>query len=174
MDLLRETNWYAIQTKSHREDAAAMNIGRLGLEVFLPQVRREKVVFDAVRKVVGPLFPGYFFARFCPATYMHLIRYARGVSQVVSSGAAPLPVDETIILAIRRRIGKDGCVSLARRRLRRGEPVVIQAGPLQGMIGVFDRDLDDHDRVAVLLAMISYQASVLVGRDDLRPVDTSA
>jgi transcriptional antiterminator RfaH len=174
MDPLRETNWYAIHAKSHREPAAAMNIERLGLEVFLPLVKRERVVFEAVRKVVDPLFPGYLFARFCPATYLHLIRYARGVHRVVGSGRAPLPVDETIIQTIRGRIGKDGYVTLARKRLRHGERVTIQAGPLQGMTGIFDRELKDQDRVAILLASISYQASVLVGRNDLRPADATA
>lgn len=167
MDVLRETNWFAIQTKSHREDAAAMNIGRLGLEVFLPMMRGEKVVFEAVRTVVKPLFPGYLFARFCPGTYLHVIRYARGVQRVVCTAQMPLPVDESIIEAIRLRIGKDGYVRMKPRRLRRGEPVIIQEGPLQGITGIFDRELNDRDRVAILLVSIKFQASILVKKQHL-------
>jgi transcriptional antiterminator RfaH len=164
MDFYRETHWFAVHTKPHREDAAAFNIARLDLEVFLPKVKQERVICGIPREVIKPLFPGYLFARFCPATYLHLIRYARGVLRVVSCGDVPLPVDEAIIGEIRSRIGPDGYVRLEDRSLRPGDRVLVREGPLRGLKGIFERELDDRERVILLLEAIEYQARVVIER----------
>jgi len=167
MDFYRETHWFAIHAKPHREDMAAMNIARLNVEVFLPKVRQERMVCGVPRDVTKPLFPGYLFARFCPATYLHLIRYARGVLRVVSCGDVPLPVDEAIIREIRSRIGPDGYVRLEDRSLRPGDRVLVREGPLRGLTGIFERELDDRERVILLLEAIEYQARVVIQRQYL-------
>lgn len=164
MDFYRETHWFAIHTKPHREDAAAFNIARLDLEVLLPKVKQERVICGVPREVIKPLFPGYLFARFCPATYLHLIRYARGVLRVVSCGDVPLPVDEAIIGEIRSRIGPDGYVRLEDRSPRPGDRVLVREGPLRGLRGIFERELDDRERVILLLEAIEYQARVVIER----------
>jgi len=168
MDYSRETNWYAIQTKPCREVAAAMNIKRLGLEVFLPQVKQQKRVWGVEQMVMKPLFAGYLFARFSPAAYLHLIHYARGVRRVVGSGKSPLPVDAEIILAIRLRIGEDGYVRLEPEPMQRGDRVVVQEGPLQGLSGIFEQALDERERVVILLEAIRYQARVLIEKRYLK------
>lgn len=168
MDYWRETNWYAINTKACREAVAAMNIKRLGLEVFLPQVRQQKRVWGVAQMVIKPLFAGYLFARFSPAAYLHLIQYARGVRRVVGSGESPLPVDDEIILAIRSRIGEEGYVRIEPRPMQRGDRVMVQEGPLQGLSGIFEEALDERERVVILLDAITYQARVLIRKRYLK------
>ena len=85
-----------------------MNIERLGLEVFLPRMKKTKSVWGVAQIVIKPLFSGYLFARFSPATYLHLIQYARGVRRVVGNGERPLPVDDEIIMAVRSGMDEDG------------------------------------------------------------------
>jgi transcriptional antiterminator RfaH len=167
MDYWHESNWYAIHTKPYREAVAAMNIGRLGLEVLLPRIKQEKVVWGVTKIVAKPMFPSYLFARFCPAKYLHLIRYARGVRQVVSSGKYLLPVTEEIIDAIQSRIDQEGYVNLDESP-RRGDKVIIKEGPLQGLRGLFERELDDRQRVVILLETIEYQARVLIEKRYLK------
>jgi transcriptional antiterminator RfaH len=168
MDLWRETNWYAIHTKPSREEVAATYIERLGLEVFWPKMKQEKDVWGTPRMVIRPLFPGYLFARFSPAAHLHSIRYARGVRRVVSAGDVPLPVDQEIIAAIQSRMGDDGCVTIGPTPLKPGDQVIIQEGPLRGLMGVFERELSDHERVMILLQTIEYQARILIEKRHLR------
>jgi transcriptional antiterminator RfaH len=170
MDFYREVHWFAVHAKPYREDVAAQNIARLDLEVFLPKVKRESLVCGVPREVIKPLFPGYLFARFCPATSLPLIRYARGVLRIVSCGDVPLPVDEAIIREIRSRIGADGYVRLEDRTLRPGERVLVRDGPLRGLTGIFESELDDRERVILLLEAIEYQARVVIERRCLSPV----
>jgi transcriptional antiterminator RfaH len=168
MELSREINWYAIHAKPSREEAAALNIGRLGLDVFLPKIKKEKLVWGKSQIVIKPLFTCYLFARFSPAAYLHLIRYARGVRRVVSAGEVPLIVDEEIIKAIQPRVEEDGYIRMESGLLAPGDRVVIQEGPLQGLLGIFVRELGDRERVAILLETIGYQASALTEKRYLK------
>ena len=57
-------HWYAVNTKPHHERLADLNLGRLGVETFYPQMKQKKVIRRREETVSGPLFPGYLFARF--------------------------------------------------------------------------------------------------------------
>lgn len=168
MDYWRQTNWYAIHTHPCREAVAAMNIERLGLEVFLPQIKQQKSVWGVAQSVIRPLFSGYLFAQFCPATYLHLIQYARGVRRVVSNGDRPLPVDDEIIQAVRSRIGEEGYVQIQPKPMHRGDRVMVYEGPLQGLKGVLEQDIRDRERVVILLEAIEYQARLLIEKRYLK------
>ena len=145
-----------------------MNIERLGLEVFLPRMKKTKSVWGVAQIVIKPLFSGYLFARFSPATYLHLIQYARGVRRVVGNGERPLPVDDEIIMAVRSGMDEDGYLHITPRPLRRGDRVMVQDGPLQGLIGTLDQEMDDRQRVIILLEAIEYQARILIEKRYLK------
>jgi transcriptional antiterminator RfaH len=168
MDLWWSTNWYAIHTKPGQEGLAKMNIERLGLEVFLPMMRAERLSWGIPRMVLKPLFSRYLFARFCPVTFLHSIRYARGVYQVVSTAETPTPVDEQIIHTIRSRIGAEGYVTMEPETMRAGDRLVVNEGPLQGLTGIFERELKDRERVVLLLEAIEYQARLLIEKRYLK------
>jgi transcriptional antiterminator RfaH len=163
-----QTKWYAIHTHPCREAVAAMNIERLGLEVFLPQIKQQKSVWGVAQTLIKPLFSCYLFAQFCPARYLRLIQYARGVRRVVGNGDRPLPVDDEIIEAVRSRIGEDGYVQIQPKALHRGDRVMVYEGPLQGLKGVLEQDIGDRERVVILLEAIEYQARLLIEKRYLK------
>jgi transcriptional antiterminator RfaH len=169
-DFWTQTHWYAIHTKPHREEQAAGNIGRLGLTVFLPKVKKEKLAFDRRVVTLKPLFPGYVFARFCPSPYLHSIRYARGVNRVVCVDGSPIPIDDEIISGIHSRIDEDGFVNLNSCDLTKGQEVLVNDGPLHGLVGIFEPDLSDGGRAALLFRTVEYQLRVLVEKSRLTPV----
>jgi transcriptional antiterminator RfaH len=169
-DLWTQTNWYAIQTKPYREDQAASNIGRLGVTVFLPKMKKEKRTFSRRLVTFKPLFPGYIFARFCPSPHLHSIQYARGVNRIVCADGLPIPVDEEIISMIHSRIGEDGFVNLGLCELKKGQDVQITDGPLQGLVGIFEPDLSDRDRATILFTTVEYQLRALVEKSRLSAV----
>lgn len=161
MDLWQQTNWYTIQTKPSRENFAVRNIAAVGVECLLPKVRKERSTRNGWQQVVKPLFPSYFFARFCPALYLDLVRCTRGVLRVLSSGRFPIPLDEDAIREIRTRIADDGYIRLKSVPLEPGAQVIIEAGPFQGLVGTVEREWDDAKRVTLFLAAIEH-ARVLV------------
>ena len=161
MDYLGEENWFAVQSKPKQEDLAAASIARLDVEVFLPRIRQEQPVCGVWRPVTKPLFPGYFFSRFCPLLLLDTVRYALGVLRIVGNSRFPLPVGDNIVSQIQSRVQTDGFIRLQQPPLRPGDKVLIEHGPLAGWMGEVEREWDDGKRVSILLEALQ-QARVLV------------
>jgi transcriptional antiterminator RfaH len=162
-NLWRDINWFALHAKPRRENFAVANVSALGIESFLPRVKAERLVYGAAQTIIKPLFPGYFFARFSPEDSFESIKATRGVLQVVSSGRIPIPVQHEVVQEIQDRVQEDGLIRIGRRALAPGIQVKIQSGPLEGMVGRVERELDDRKRVAIFLEALS-NARVLIER----------
>ena len=162
-----EIQWFAIQARVGGEAAAEANLRTLPIETLLPLVRRRVHHATRVpRMVLRPLFPGYFFARFCAAVLLRAVKYSRGVIRVVGGGAQPWPLDDSIIADLRERIGAEGWVELRERPLQAGDRISITAGPLAGWSGIFDSELTDAERVVILIETLQ-QGRVVIRRDYL-------
>jgi transcriptional antiterminator RfaH len=173
MDFWRDINWFAIQAKHNREDVAASYVRMMSLEVFLPKIKQSTILWGKPQFVLKPLFPNYLFARFCPAKYLHLVRYARGVRSVVSAGDLPLPVDNNDIDLIRGRIAADGTVEMSPERIQPGQEVAVHDGPFKGIRGVFERTINDRERVLLLLDAVHHHAHVLIEQRYLHEMATA-
>jgi transcriptional antiterminator RfaH len=128
------------------------------------KTRRVNEFTGAPTYVTQPLFPRYIFAKFNARKQLAKISFARGVHDVVSFGGEPTPVEEDVIQIISARIDENGFVKLG-DDLKPGDKVVIKAGPLRDFHGVFERELNDNERISVLLTTISYPGRVVVTRD---------
>ena len=166
VDLWRDTSWFAINAKTRREKFAAANVSALGIGILLPLVKVEHLTRGDPLGAVKPLFPGYFFARFCPEISYESVKCSRGVLRVVSSGKFPIPVHDAVVQEIRDRIEKDGLIRLRPQSLAPGTRVSIQDGPFEGLMGSVERELDGGKRVLILLETLMH-ARVLIERQCL-------
>jgi transcription antitermination factor NusG len=163
INLWQDTSWFAIHSKARREKFAAANVSTLGIEIVLPLVKFESLTRIRSQEAAKPLFPGYFFARFCPEVSCESVKSSRGVLRVVSSGRYPIPVGDTLVQEIRDRVEQDGLITLHRQRLKPGTRVSIQYGPFEGLMGRVEREMDGGRRLAILLETLM-QARVLIER----------
>ncbi len=161
MNWMTDLNWFAIQTKPYHECLAAAHVAKRDVEVFLPRIRQEQSVGGVPRTVCKALFPGYFFARFCPLVSFDAVRYAAGVLRVVGTTHAPAPILPEVMRGLQQRVRQDGYVRLEPAPLREGDQVSIIQGPLAGWMGRVEREWGDHRRVAILLDTLQ-QMRVLV------------
>jgi transcription antitermination factor NusG len=168
-----EGEWWAVQSKPHQEGRAEASLRAGGIATFLPLARRMRprrtLRGGSWAVTVEPLFPRYLFARSESPSLARTIRFARGVARVLGTEAGPLPVDASLIDAIRARLAADGIVELA-PALRPGDRVEVVAGPLTGFIGIFDSSLGGPDRVRLLLAALHGDCRVVVAPDVVRPL----
>jgi len=162
-NLWKDINWFAIHAKPRRENFAATNIFALGIGILLPRVKVERLARGAAHQGTKPLFPGYFFARFCPENFFESVKATRGVLRVVSSGQMPIPVHEEVVREIQDRIREDGLIRIRPQHLDPGTRVSVQGGPFEGMMGRVERELDDRKRVAIFLETL-LNARVLIER----------
>ena len=163
LDIWRETNWFAIHTKPHREGFASANLSALAIETMFPRVKIERLVRGAAQQGTKPLFPAYFFAKFCPENSFEFVKATHGILKVVSAGRMPIPVDDEVVREIRDRVQEDGFIRIRPQALAPGMRIVIRSGPFEGMMGRVERELDDRRRVAIFLETL-FQARVLIER----------
>jgi transcriptional antiterminator RfaH len=162
-------NWYAIHTKPRQETLAQSSLDREHVETFFPKLKRRRTIRRVRRWVTGPLFPCYIFARFDPVASGRLVKFANGVTNIVNFGGKPAIVDEGILDAIRAH-AEDNVVTVTPVTFKPGDRVEIQAGPMQGLQGIFEREMSDRDRVVLLLDALAKGARVEVSRDQLEKV----
>ena len=74
--------------------------------------------------------------------------------------------------AIEARKGAEGLVEIGPPRLRSGTRVRIDAGPLEGLFGVLERESTDHTRVTILLETL-HAAHVVVDSDCLAEAEAA-
>lgn len=147
--------WYAIASHPNKEDVLWQHLQSRNVEVFYPRIRVNAV--NPRSRKIRPYFPGYLFVRTdVEETGLSTFQYMPHAKGLICFGGEPSVVPETLIQAIRQRVGEiaqaggeifDG--------LKEGDPVLIESGPLAGYEAIFDLRLPGSERVRVLLKMLS-------------------
>src|SRR5258708_12573285 len=84
--------------KPKHEHIAAANVQKnLGLEVFHPRLRIERVTRRGPMRLTEPLFPCYIFIRCVMDEKLDEIRYANGISSIVHFPDRIPPVPDLVI-----------------------------------------------------------------------------
>jgi len=147
--------WYAMQSKSNKEDALYNQLQAQGIDVFFPRIRVNPV--NPRAKKIKPYFPGYMFIHTdiesIGLSTLQWMPFARGM---VVFDQEPATVPDSLISAIRQRVDQ---VNTAGGEifdgLHKGDPVIIHDGPFAGYEAIFDVRLPGSERVRVLIQLLS-------------------
>lgn len=149
--------WYAIRSKPNKETALSFELGARNIEVFYPQVRVQPV--NPRSRTIRPYFPGYLFVHVdlqnTGFSELNWVPFSQGM---VSFGGGPAEVPEGLIHIIRKKVDAINAAGGEQLEgLRRGDPILISAGPFSGYSAIFDLTLPGSERVRVLLQLLSRQ-----------------
>ncbi|MGD0949273.1 MAG: transcription termination/antitermination NusG family protein [Candidatus Binatia bacterium] len=143
--------WYVVQTKRHRERVAQRFLAERKVASYLPQI------VEWPRPVVGsaiaPMFPGYLFVHTVVAEQFIQIMRSPGVKTFVTFGAAPVPLDDSIIDFLRGREGPDGLIR-CNQGVRENSEVRIVHGPFRGLTAIVEERLPARERIRVLMELM--------------------
>lgn len=162
-------HWYVVNTKPRNEERAATNLANGGVEVLAPKLKLRKYKDGKFVQVIEAMFPSYIFVRINPVDEYRLVKYARGVKTIVNFGGKIVPLPDEMIDFIRSRLD-NGVAVIKKKRLNKGEKIIVQDGPFKGLSGIFESELDGKERVAILLDGIDYCAKMEIDRDLIAPV----
>lgn len=163
--------WYAIHTRPNQESRATENLKAWMVETFSPKIKvRRSAQPRRTPGITSHLYPSYIFARFNAANLIHKIQFTRGVNRVVSFGAVPTPVDDRIIEIIKAQTNQDGFVQIG-EKLKYGDKVVVEDGPFRYFKGTFESEMNESERVRILLTTIGYQAHIQLDRELVKKVN---
>ena len=163
---MSDLHWYAVWTRSRHEAAVRQSLDDAQIEAFLPTITKWSRWKDRKKRIDWPLFPGYCFARFDPASHLAVLKQ-RGVANIVSFNAEPAPIPDAEIENIRQLILSelqfDPCPMV-----KEGMMVEVVHGPLKGVVGRLVRK-DPRARLVLSVDLISQAVSVEVDAADVKP-----
>lgn len=160
--------WYCARTKPKHEHIAAASVSRnLGLEVFQPRLRAERMTQRGIMHVVEPLFPCYIFVHCVLDQWINAIQYTTGVSSLVRFGDRIPPVPDSVVNGLRECFETGEPMMTAVDRLSNGARVMLTDGAFAGMSALVLRALPARNRVQVLLDILGRATPVEVDRSSV-------
>ena len=162
--------WCVLRVAPHRELHVCRQLAAHGVPTYaaeFPRAGRTRPgsVRDRRRRWV---FPGYVF--FQPpedSAAWRMIRWAPGVRGVLEVDGGPGTIPDIVVRHLQRRIAQMS-VDTAVVGFKRGEPVVVEQGPLAAVDAIFDRQLDTPARVQILVQMMGRELPVRIDPRHLR------
>jgi len=159
LDVTVDRCWLALRVKACWERPAQKILEAMGYECFSPL---QSAAESKKRTCSAPLFPGYVFCKFNCAIKWH-INTTPGVLYIVNFGGSPAVVDEGEIDRLRLVVNADAKYSPA-PYLTAGSTVVLRAGPLRGLEGIFLR-CSDGQRLIISITLLQRSVAVEVDRE---------
>jgi transcription antitermination factor NusG len=150
-------HWYAIQSKTQKEEFLCEQLRLREVETFFPQIRVQPV--NPRARKIKPYFPGYVFGYVdLGQAGRSLLEWIPGAVGIVNFGGEPVPVSDHLIASLRQHLERINASALELSRgFKPGDIVGIHWGPFAGYEAVFDACLPGRDRVKVLLKMLESQ-----------------
>src|SRR5262245_40136986 len=154
--------WYALRLKSRHERISAAALYSKGYEVFLPLYRRKSRWSDRIKEVETPLFPGYLFSRFDVQKRLPILA-TPGIVSIVGFGKNFTPIEEDEIAAIQAIVASQ-LNAQPWPFLQVGQRVLIEHGPLAGVVGILISVKKMH-RIVVSVTLLQRSVAVEVDPD---------
>ena len=157
--------WYALRSKSRKEDVVWRQVLSQGFEAYYPRMRVHPVNPRA-RKII-PYFPGYLFVRMdLEAVGLSVFQWMPHTLGLVSFGGEPATVPDHLVYAIHKRVDE---INVAGGEvfdgLKPGDTIWISDGPFRGYEAIFDARLPGSERVRVLLEFLGNKRRVPLDLD---------
>lgn len=156
-------NWFILNTKPKKEFHVEKIFKEVGFEIYNPKYLQEDRVM--------PFFPGYAFVIFDHPSEYRLVKYTRGVKNIVGNERGPIPIPPAVIQEIKTR-EINGLIELDKygKEPDVGDEIQIMEGPLKGLRGIFKRELSQKERVLILLNYVSYQGKLVIEKNKLKKI----
>lgn len=164
---MSELNWYAVYVKSRHEFMVATELGRKGIEAYLPSVKKLRQWKDRKKLVEFPLFPGYLFIHVSPRPeeFVNALR-TNGVVTLLSNVAGyPTPVPAAEIGSLRLLVEGGEELDIY-PHIKKGAKVRIRKGPLAGAEGTLETKEGMH-MFRVNIEILGRSVGVKIYADDV-------
>lgn len=164
-----QDGWAAVNTQPHRERVALENLLRQGFNAYCPLIRKRVRHARSAQDALRPLFPSYLFVRFeLERRSWRPILSTFGVRTLVRCGDRPSRVAPDFVEALKSR-EIDGAITPPTKQLYQVGRKVQLTGGFDGVVATII-ELDERDRIVVLLDMLGREVKVRLSASQAVPV----
>ena len=168
-EVIKQTHWYAVRTRSRHEKLVARQLENQGLQSFLPVVTKINQWSDRRKQVEEPLFSGYAFVRLNHQSNDRVrVLQTQGVVNFVGVQGSGIPIPDQEIDNISTLLSSK--VSYQDRPfLHVGQRVRVTGGALDGLEGILTAENSDRS-VVISIGLIQRSLSVRVAGYNVEPL----
>jgi transcription antitermination factor NusG len=163
-DTLARVCWYAACTSANHEKTVALELGRRGMEGFLPLYSSVRRWEDRQVRLELPLFPGYVLVHVALRDRLQVLQVP-GVARLVGFGGLPAALPDEQVDALRAGLRGQLCAE-PHPYLAIGRRVRMVRGPLRGTEGILIRKKGVF-RFVLSLELIARSVAVEVDAADV-------
>lgn len=168
-EVIEETNWYAVRTRSRHEKLVARQLQNLGIQAYLPLVTKINQWSDRRKQIEAPLFSGYAFVRLNPSSGDRIrVLQTQGVVNFVGVQGAGIAIPDQEIENIHTLLTSQVAYQ-ERPYLHVGQRVRVCGGALDGLEGILTAENNDRS-VVISIASIQRSLSVRVAGYNVEPL----
>jgi len=158
--------WFVLQIYQTHASVVSAQLTAKGYEILAPVYRCRRRWSDRIKEIDAPLFPGYVFCRFDPASHSTgPVVTTPGVLKILGFGGKPEPLEEREIewvrLAAQHGLSPRPCEYLAL-----GTRIRIARGPLFGVEGILKR-VKNKELLVISVSMLQRSISVEIERSSV-------
>jgi len=161
--------WFAVYTKYKCEKYVAENLGRKGIEAYLPLLDRVKVYASKTKRYKVPLISCFVFVRITKAEYIKVLE-TEYVLNFLKQRRDLIAIPDNEIDLLKRLVGEYG-LSLYEEKVdwKLGQKMEVIAGQLTGLQGVLIEKSNKSDFV-IELDNIGIQLRMQFSKEHLMPL----
>jgi transcriptional antiterminator RfaH len=150
--------WYIVQSKPMQEIRAKEQLLNQSFKVYLPLIKREKVIGSRVKKVNEPYFSRYLFvSKDSDNQNFSLIPYTKGVSKLIKFGGLPALISNEVVDSIKKSLE----FSTSEALFKSGDSVKIVDGALKGLMGIYlEKTAEGRARILIDLLSKSHELHI--------------
>ena len=167
-DMLEQSCWYALHTRSRHEKVVRDQLDAKGITNLLPLWHKRSVWKDRIKMVEVPLFSGYIFGHF-PLKHKLEVLQTVGIVRIVGLNGYPLPVPNEQIEAVQTMIVQHLHYD-PHPFLQEGMRVRVKRGILRGAEGILVAK-KQHYRLVISVDLIQKSVAVDIDSADVEPMD---
>jgi transcription antitermination factor NusG len=127
--------WYAAYTDSRAEKKIFSEFIKKGIECYLPLKSEKRKWSDRIKTIEKPLISGYIFVKVSNKEFYDVL-LTSGVRRYVSFEGRPVSIPEDQINDLKYFMQcLNSAAQVTSDRIKKGDPVRIVTGPLNGLVG---------------------------------------
>ncbi len=167
-EAVQEKKWYVIHTYSGYEEAVAKNLKQraesFGMEekifdVIVPKEKKIKIRDGKRKEVEEKMYPGYVIVQMIVTDdSWYVVRNTPNVSGFVGAGTTPIPLSDTEIDTLQKRMSQD--LPQFNIDVEIGDIVKVTDGPFKDFDGKISDIDQERGKVKVLVNMFGRDTSV--------------
>ncbi len=169
-ELKQPRYWYALYTRHHFEKSVDCELGKLGLQSYLPLRSILRQWSDRKKWIEEPLFSCYVFV-YANATERLLSLQPNGVVRMLCTGGQPARIADREIEIVRRML-EGGYDPEPVQDVQPGDLLEIIGGPLLGLRGVL-QEWRGQKRLIITFENIGRSVSVNIERDRVKKISAA-